>query len=147
MTSTHLSTGIRSVDDLLGGGVETDGLTELYGEGGSGKTLLCLQLACRVALAGQWVFYIDTEGVSVDRLESIAQGRLEEALAHLLISTPPDLEGQAKAVETACQLTREGQRPVGLIVLDSATLYYRLSMSGDDEDEGRRSLSVQLADL
>ena len=147
MGSTHLATGIPSVDTLLGGGVETDGLTELYGEGGSGKTLLCLQLATLVALAGDWVFYIDTEGVSVDRLEAIAGGRLDAVLARLLLSTPPDLAGQAKAVATACELTREGKRPVGLIVLDSATLYYRLSVSGDDEDDGRRSLSVQLADL
>jgi DNA repair protein RadB len=147
MPSTHLPTGIRTVDELLGGGIETDGLTELYGEGGSGKTLLCLQLASRVALAGQWVFYIDTEGVSVDRLEAISDGQVEKLLSRMLLSTPADLEGQSSAVATACQLTREGKRPVGLIVLDSATLYYRLTMSGDDEDEGRRSLVVQLADL
>lgn len=147
MAEPRLATGIRSLDELLGGGVETDGLTELYGEGGSGKTLLCLHLAARVALSDRWVIYIDTEGVSVDRLEAISGGRLNELLGRLLLSSPPDLSAQQRAVETACQLVRDGQRPVGLIVLDSATLHYRLTVSGENEDEGRQSLAIQLATL
>jgi DNA repair protein RadB len=143
----RLSTGISSVDALLGGGIETDGLTELYGEGGSGKTLFCLHLAARVALSDRWVFYIDTEGVSTERIDSISGGHTEQLLRRVLISTPRDLAEQTRAVATACQLTREGQRPVGLIVLDSATFYYRLTLSGDDEDAGRAALAHELADL
>lgn len=147
MAEPRLATGVRPLDALLGGGVETDGLTELYGEGGSGKTLVCLQLTARVALGGKWVIYIDTEGVSVDRLEAISGGRLNELLGRLLLSSPPDLAAQQKAVATACQLVRDGSRPVGLVVLDSATLHYRLTVSGENEDEGRQSLAIQLADL
>ncbi|HEV2429148.1 MAG TPA: DNA repair and recombination protein RadB [Thermoplasmata archaeon] len=147
MPSERCPTGIGSIDRLLGGGLETDGLTELYGEGGSGKTLLCLEVAVRIALAGRWVFYIDTEGLSVDRLEAVSGGRLDEVLKRLLLSTPTDLEAQTKAVETAGALTREGRRDVGLIVLDSATFYYRLSLSGPSEDEGRIALGTELADL
>ena len=40
MAAERLPTGVASVDRLLGGGLETDGVTELYGEGGSGKTIL-----------------------------------------------------------------------------------------------------------
>ncbi|HEV2230680.1 MAG TPA: ATPase domain-containing protein, partial [Thermoplasmata archaeon] len=87
MPSERCPTGIGSIDRLLGGGLETDGLTELYGEGGSGKTLLCLEVAVRIALAGRWVFYIDTEGLSVDRLEAVSGGRLDEVLKRLLLST------------------------------------------------------------
>ncbi|HEV2166263.1 MAG TPA: DNA repair and recombination protein RadB [Thermoplasmata archaeon] len=140
-------TGIPSVDAMLGGGLETDCLTELYGEGGSGKTLFCLEVAVRLALADRWVFYIDTEGVSVDRLEAIAGGRLEQVLRRLLISTPKGLEEQSRAVETAGALAVEGRRPVGLIVLDSATFHYRLAISGPDEDEGRLALVEELAGL
>lgn len=147
MPSDRCPTGIGSIDRLLGGGLETDGLTELYGEGGSGKTLLCLEVAVRVALSGRWVFYIDTEGVSVDRIEAVSGGRLKEVLKRLLLSTPSDLETQTKAVETAGALAREGRRDVGLIVLDSATFYYRLSLSGPSEDEGRIALGTELADL
>lgn len=147
MPADRLATGIPPLDRLLGGGLETDSLTELYGEGGSGKTIVCLEVAARVALADRWVFYVDTEGVSVDRLEAAAKGRLEPVLQRLLLSTPHDLAEQSNAVHTACALTREGKRPVGLIVVDSATFYYRLSLSGSDEDEARQALSIELADL
>ncbi len=147
MPTERLPTGIASVDELLGGGLEPDGLTELYGEGGSGKTLFCLQVATRVALADRWVLYVDTEGVSVDRLEAISRGHTDQVLRRLLLSTPRDLEEQGRAVAKACELAREGRRPVGLLVLDSATFHYRLTLASGSEDEGRQSLGFQLADL
>ena len=147
MPIERVPTGVASIDRLLEGGLEPDGLTEFYGEGGSGKTLVALQAATRVALADRWVFYIDTEGVSVDRLESIAGGRFDQVLRRLLLSTPKSLGEQTRAVRKACELTREGKRPVGLMVLDSATFYYRLTLSGGEEDEGRQALGFELADL
>ena len=147
MEPDRLPTGIASVDRLLGGGLETDSVTELYGEGGSGKTLFCLQVALRVAREGRWVFYVDTEGVSVDRLRSIAGDHLEKILKRVLLSTPKTLDEQAAAVRTACALAREGKRPVGLVVVDSATSLYRLSLSGPDEDDARQTLTIEIADL
>jgi len=147
MPPERLSTGIASVDRLLGGGLEPDCITEIYGEGGSGKSLFCLDLAVRVARSGRWAFYIDTEGVSADRLRGIAGADLDRILKRLLVSTPKDLEEQGRAVSTACSIARDGKRPVGLVVLDSATAYYRLSLSGDDEDEARQSLALEIAEL
>ncbi len=147
MTDERLATGVASVDRLLGGGLEADCVTEIYGEGGSGKTLFCLEVATRVAREGRWVFYIDTEGVSVDRLRAMAGDDLERILKRFLLSTPKSLEEQGRAVATACALAREGKRPVGLVVVDSATFYYRLSLSGSDEDDARQALSLELADL
>ncbi len=147
MPPDRLATGVGSIDRLLGGGLETDSITELYGEGGSGKTLLCLEVAHRVAREGRWVLYVDTEGVSVDRLRSIAGDSLERILKRFLLSTPKNLEEEGRAVATACALAREGKRPVGLIVVDSATFYYRLSLSGADEDDARTALSLELAEL
>ncbi len=37
----HLSTGSQSLDQLLGGGVETGSITEIFGEFRTGKTQLC----------------------------------------------------------------------------------------------------------
>ena len=147
MPSDRVPTGVGPVDELLGGGLETDGLTELYGEGGSGKTLLCLQAATRLALADRWVCYVDTEGVSVDRLEAIARGHVDQVLKRLLLATPPNLAAQTKAVSAACALARDGKRPVGLIVLDSATFHYRLTLQTDEEDDGRQALGRELAEL
>jgi DNA repair protein RadB len=147
MVPERCTTGIASVDRLLGGGLETDCVTELYGEGGSGKTLFCLEVAARVAREGRWVFYIDTEGVSGERLRAIAGADADRLLKRFLLSAPKDLEQERKAVATACSLAREGKRPVGLLVLDSATYFYRLSLSGPDEDDARQSLSLAVADL
>lgn len=146
MPQAHQPTGVRPLDALLGGGLETDTVTELYGEGGSGKTLVCLEAARAVALSGRWVLYVDTEGISVDRLEALTGPRLPELLAHLLLSSPKNLEEQTRAVETATALARDGSRPVGLIVVDSATLYYRLSLSEEAED-GRGALARELTSL
>jgi DNA repair protein RadB len=147
VSGDRLATGVASIDRLLGGGLETDSVTEIYGEGGSGKSLFCLEVAVRVAREGRWVVYVDTEGVSVDRLRSIAGNDLERLLKRFLLSTPKSLEEQGRAVATACALAREGKRPVGLLVVDSATFFYRLSLSGSDEDEARQALSLELADL
>lgn len=147
MPADRLPTGIASVDRLLGGGLETDCLTEIYGEGGSGKTLFCLEVALRVARQNRWVFYVDTEGVSVDRLRAMAGDDLERILKRFLLSTPKDLEEQGRAVATACALAREGKRPVGLLVVDSGTYFYRLSLSDPGEDDARQTLALSVADL
>jgi len=147
VAAERLPTGVASVDRLLGGGLETDGVTELYGEGGSGKTILCLELAARVARASRWVFYIDTEGVSLERLRASAGEDFDRILTRLLVSAPKDLDEQGRAVDAACSLARDGRRDAGLIVLDSATHYYRLSLASPEEDDAREALAAQVADL
>jgi DNA repair protein RadB len=147
MAPDRQASGVASIDVLLGGGLETDGLTELYGEGGSGKSLFCLQAAATVTRDDRWVLYIDTEGLSVDRISSISNGQPERMLERMLLTTPKSLAEQSKAVRTAGLLARDGSRPVGLIVLDSATFFYRLSLSQSDEDEARQALGAELADL
>ncbi|HYA10223.1 MAG TPA: DNA repair and recombination protein RadB [Thermoplasmata archaeon] len=147
MASDRLPTGIASVDRLLGGGLETDAVTELYGEGGSGKTLFCLELTARVARASRWVFYVDTEGVSLERLRAVGGADFDRLLGRLLLSAPKDLAQQGRAITTACALARGGRRDVGLVVLDSATNYYRLALSSPDEDDAREALAFEVADL
>jgi len=44
----RITTGSSALDRLLGGGVETQAITEFYGEYGSGKSQLCFQLAVNV---------------------------------------------------------------------------------------------------
>ena len=61
----RLSTGSAALDDLLGGGVETKALTEIYGEFRCGKTQIALNLCVTSQIneknPGKVVF-IDTEG-------------------------------------------------------------------------------------
>ena len=141
----HLSTGSKALDDLLEGGFEGGAITLLFGEAGSGKTNICLQVASMVASSGKKVVYIDTEGVSLERLKQIAGEGYEEVMKNILFFEPHNFEDQEKFVEKAVRLA-ESSLEVGAIMLDSATIHYRLTRN--DEEKGvRKSLSPQLAKL
>ena len=69
----YLQLKCKPLDDLLGGGIEKGTITEVYGEPGSGKTNLCLQAARECVSNGKKMVFIDTEGVSLERLKQICQ--------------------------------------------------------------------------
>lgn len=50
----RLSSGSKVIDRLLDGGIETQTITEFYGEYGSGKSQICHQLCVNVQLPGTW---------------------------------------------------------------------------------------------
>jgi len=129
------------VDQMLGGGIEKGCVTLFYGEAGAGKTNICLQLAKNVALQGRKVAYIDTEGVSMERLHQISGGDGAEVLRNILFFQVHDFEEQARSVENAVRVA-ESNTDVGLIVVDSMTMYYRLG-ARDDMHNVRKSLIVQ----
>jgi DNA repair protein RadB len=141
----HLSTGSKSLDDLLEGGLEGGAITLFFGEAGSGKTNICLQIASLVASSGKKVIYIDTEGVSLERLKQIAGDNYEEVMKNVLFFEPHNFDEQEKFVDKAVKLA-ESSLEVGVMILDSATIHYRLTRN--DEERGvRKSLSPQLAKL
>lgn len=51
---------VKSLDDVTSG-IDVGVVTEIFGEGGSGKTQLCLQLALHCLLSGGAVVYISTD--------------------------------------------------------------------------------------
>lgn len=141
----HLSTGSKVLDDLLEGGIEGGAITLFFGEAGSGKTNICLQIASLVATSGKKVVYIDTEGVSLERLKQIAGDNYEEVMKNVLFFEPHTFDEQEKFVDKAVKLA-ESSLEVGVMILDSATIHYRLTRN--DEEKGiRKSLSPQLAKL
>jgi DNA repair protein RadB len=136
----------QSIDELLGGGIETGSLTSLYGEAGSGKTNFCLQLAKNVVVSGKKVIFIDTEGVSFERLKQIAKEDFDKITKGILFFTPYTLEEQEKNVEDAVHLA-EAKDEIGLIILDSATVHYRATFGEENEADGRKSLGRQMNQL
>ena len=141
----YLTTGSTALDDLLGGGFEGGTISLLFGEAGTGKTNICLQEAKIVALLGKKVVYIDTEGVSLERLKQMAGDGYEEVVKNVLFFEPHTFDEQERFVDKACKLA-ESSLEVGVIILDSATIHYRLTRN--DEEKGvRKSLSPQLAKL
>lgn len=131
------------LDELLGGGIESGSLTSLYGEAGSGKTNICLQLTRNVVISGKRVIYIDTEGVSFTRMEQICGEDFDKVTKGILFFTPYSLEEQEKNVEDAVRLSG-AKDDIGLIVLDSSTVHYRTTFGEECETNGRHSLGRQL---
>jgi len=133
------------LDEMLDGGIESGCLTLIYGEAGTGKTNLCLVLANNLAQQGRKTVYVDSEGVSLQRLRQMAGEDQERALRGVLVSEVHSLEEQDRMIGKAIKLA-EGNPDIGLIVVDSITMFYRLA-SKDDERAERRVLAGQSAKL
>ena len=120
----RLSTGSNSFDDLLGGGIECGSVTLLYGEAGTGKTNICLQAAFNlIEKEGKKVAYVDTEGLSSERIEQISSG--EDSRKELLVFQVRSFEEQIDRIAKVVRLA-EANDKIGMIIVDSMTMYYRL---------------------
>jgi len=138
----HLKLKCKPLDELLGGGIESDAITEIYGEAGTGKTNLCLQAARECANHGKKVAYIDSEGVSLERLEQICLDYdKKKILENILFFSPFSFEEQEKILLKAIQ-----QKDIDLIIFDTFNMFFRMQF---DEDESctSRSLNRQITDL
>lgn len=71
-----VSTGSKSFNGLLGGGVRSGTVTDFFGKSGTGKTQLCFSLCVnceREILPGETIIYIDTTGnFRPERIKEIA---------------------------------------------------------------------------
>lgn len=144
----RISTNAKTLDELLGGGVETQAITEFAGEFGTGKTQIAHQLAVNVqlpvdqgGLVGETV-YIDTESTfRPERIVDMAKAAgldPSEALAHIHIARAFNSNHQMLLVSKAQELARE--RPIRLIVVDSLTSHFRSEYAGRGELAPRQQL-------
>ncbi len=133
--------GCKCIDDLLGGGVETGIVTQIYGASGTGKTNICIQLAVETVRGGKKVILIDTEGFSAERFRQIAGDEAKKIAGEIIIYEPSSLEQQYSAI---LDLEKIMSDKIGLIILDSAALFYRLGLSADDSDEENVALRREL---
>jgi len=136
--------GCASLDSILGGGVEPGCVTLIYGEAGTGKTNLCLILARNVTKSGKKAIYIDTEGVSLERLRQISGDDFDTVSKNILFSEVHSFEEQEKMVDKAVKLA-EANEEIGLIIVDSISMYYRASSRG--EPSIRKTMSKQAVSL
>ncbi|MCK5023985.1 MAG: DNA repair and recombination protein RadB [Thermoplasmata archaeon] len=137
---------VHCIDQLLGGGFEAGAITEIYGEAGSGKTNMCLQLAKAIIQSGKKVIYIDSEGLSMDRIQQIFGDDYESMVKDLLIFEPYDFEEQDAIVNKAVTLALKND-DIGLVILDSATGHYRVELAKDLEKSERKSFIGQITGL
>jgi DNA repair protein RadB len=125
-----LSLGCKCLDGLLNGGVETGTITQIYGVSGAGKTSICLLLAYSTALYFGKVAYIDTEGLSGERVRQIFQNT--SALKNVFLYDVFDFKQQGVAIKELAKLCE--REAIKLIIVDSFTSLYRSEL----EDESRQ---------
>ena len=138
-----LTTGATSFDELLGGGLETQAMTEFYGEFGSGKTQIAHQLAVNVQLPLEKgglngsVIMVDTENTfRPERIKDMvvaAELDYADVLKNIHVARAYNSNHQILLVEKAGELANElknTEKPVRLIIVDSATAHFRSEYVG-----------------
>ncbi len=138
-----LSSGCDSLDVVLGGGFDRGTVTQIYGPPAAGKSNIALSTAVATAINRQKTVYVDTEGVSIDRLDQIASATATDCVSRdtiteqILFRAAHDFAEQEDAIRAATTMADD----VSLIVVDSATGFYRLERTvGDDQDDSGESL-------
>lgn len=133
-----LTTGSSKLDELLGGGIETGSITEIFGEFRTGKTQLCHTLCvtsqfptdlgggCGCAL------YIDTEGTfRPERIVQICDRfgmDANDALDNISFARAYSSDHQMKLLSEATQMMTDAR--YALVVVDSATALFRSEYIG-----------------
>ncbi|MFA6530910.1 MAG: DNA repair and recombination protein RadA [Candidatus Micrarchaeia archaeon] len=134
----RIKTSSTSLDDLIGGGVETQSITECYGKFSSGKSQLGFQLCVNVqktpengGLSGK-VLFIDTESTfRPDRIVQIAVAaglNPDEVLKNIYVTRAENSDHQMLLVEKAEDLILKNN--IRLIIVDSLTSLFRSDYVG-----------------
>jgi DNA repair protein RadA len=134
----RISTGAKSLDNLLCGGIESKPVTEFYGESGSGKTQLCHTLCviapqekCKGGVNGKAI-YIDTEGkFRPERILAVAKCRgfdVDYTLANILCVRTMISQQQESYIHKL-QSVMDKDNSIKLLIVDSVTNNYRAKFS------------------
>jgi len=134
----RLTTGSKAMDELLGGGLETQTITEFYGEYGSGKSQVCHQLCVNVQLPVDRggleasALYIDTENTL--RPERIVQMAThlgldpQKTVRNIIYAEAYNSDHQILLLEKADAKIKENN--IRLIIVDSLTGHFRSEYLG-----------------
>ncbi|CAK9021717.1 Meiotic recombination protein DMC1/LIM15 homolog [Durusdinium trenchii] len=135
----HISTGSTELDAILGGGMESCSLTEIYGEYRTGKSQLTMTLAVTAQLGSRpgKVIYVDTEGAfRPERLATICarfgvdHNTVLDNILFARVFTTDQQEEVPIQVEAKID---EDETPYSLLVIDSMMALWRTDFSGRGE--------------
>ena len=137
-TIGKITTATEALDTLFAGGIETQALTEVYGEFGCGKTQFCHTMCVQVQKSKQegglegGVLYIDSENTfRPERIVSIAQANgmdPEKVLDNIIVARAYNSSHQILILEEASTLIKEHN--IQLVVADSAVGLFRSEYLG-----------------
>jgi DNA repair protein RadA len=134
----RLTTGSKAIDKMVAGGLETQTITEFYGEYGSGKSQFAHQLCVNVQLPPERgglngaALYVDTENTF--RLERIIQMSKhlgldpEQVVKNIIYAEAFTSDHQMFLLENADEIIKANN--VKLIIVDSLTAHFRSEYIG-----------------
>ncbi len=133
-----LTSGTSSLDELLGGGFETQAIVEVFGEFGSGKTQIGHQLAVNTILPLEQggfdgeIFYIDTEDTfRPERITQMAEFvgiDPQDALDRIHVARAYNSAHQMLLVDEIKRMSKNID--VKLIIVASLTSHFRAEYIG-----------------
>lgn len=134
----RLTSGSKAIDEILGGGLETQTITEFYGEYGSGKSQLCHQMCVNVQLPvergglNSGALYVDTENTfRTERIVQMANHlglNPEEIAKNIIFAEAYTSDHQMFLLENADKIVKENN--IRLIIVDSLTAHFRSEYLG-----------------
>ena len=135
-----ISTGSRAINAVLGGGIHTGMITNIYGESGSGKSQLCFTVCANCAKHSANILFIDTTGnFRPERIMEISGSKLTlEKISYIRGFTTTE---QSNATKKIIEI-----RPK-LVVIDSLTFLFSTEYSGPERHRAIMKYMHQLAAL
>ncbi len=137
-TVGKISTSSNGLDEILGGGIETQAISEFFGEFGTGKTQIAHQLAVNATLPKDQggldsdVVIIDTENTfRPDRIIQVAEGvGLDPKLVmnRIHVARAYNSHHQMLLVGKAGELAKKHH--IKLLIVDSLTAHFRSEYVG-----------------
>ncbi|MBT4135558.1 DNA repair and recombination protein RadB [archaeon] len=122
-------TGSYDLNKWLEGGYEKGVISLFYGGPASGKSNFVVLAACHQAKKNKKVLFIDSEGsLSLDRVKQISGGLPEMILKNICILKPVNFKEQKDAFSKLFKELKKSEN-IGLIVVDSISLLYRLELA------------------
>ncbi|MFC1698138.1 DNA repair and recombination protein RadB [Nanoarchaeota archaeon] len=145
MEFQKVNPGTEVMRNLLQGGYEKDVITTIYGPGGSGKTNFAILVTIEMIKKGKKVIFIDTEGsFSIERFKQLCP-EYEKYIESIFFLKPTTFAEQQKVFEKLKILVNDN---IGLIVLDTVAMLYRLELGRTDNFYAiNKSLGQQLSYL
>ena len=135
---SKLTSGSKNLDNLLGGGFETQSITEFFGEFGSGKTQIMHQAAVNATMPAETggfdcdVLIIDTENTfRPERIIQMSKAKgldPEVVLKRIHVARAYNSHHQILLAERASELAKEF--PIRLLIVDSLTSHFRSEYMG-----------------
>ncbi len=134
----RITTGSKEVDALLGGGIETQSITEIYGKFASGKSQWCFETAVTVQLPaekgglGGNCLYIDSENsFRPERVIQVANHlgmEQEKVLKNIFVARAYTSDHQMLLADKADEMIKG--KNIKLIIVDSLMAQFRSEYVG-----------------